>query len=167
MTKKEDADALLKKLIGDKLQIAIGDVGVLEISATRVAADLIDAKQDFERVVSNVYGYRLKLGGNDKPGDGNDKVVEPAKSNFVTNIKFNGSPATEVQVDLKEQEGPFGKDAFLVFEGLDPIKGKTTPNAKDAKFPLDPTLVLKSGEFYRMLFIKDDVPVSAAFLKAP
>lgn len=157
------ADALLAKLVGDKLQIAIGGMGALEVSASVLAVDLIDAKQDFERVVANAYGYRLELeAGKKKPGDGQPKTIKAASSNVVTSIDLKTTK--EVVVTLTVTEGPIGQDAYLLFEGLDPIPGKTKPNANTATFALDPSVVLDTTQLYRCLFIKQDVRVTPAYV---
>jgi hypothetical protein len=156
-------DALRERLVADKLPIAMSTHGPgIEVPGTDLAIDEIEI--DFsaiDPIVGAPYLYHVKSSLTDpaKPGDGSPKTLElSSNSLFKVELQHTGS----LTIELTNAPQPTA-DIFVVFEGEPPRHSQVTTPNKVVVVPVPP---VTAGNYYGMLLVITDVPVSPLLVKA-
>lgn len=159
-------DALFKALIGDKW-IADGAAtgSQIVLKPNDLAIDELTPDVKVDDVLADLYSYGLDLSAvGTTPGDGKPKSLVKTTTYEIHSLKIDHTSRTVV-VTMTTSEGPVPHDAYLLFEGSDPVKGGTTAGSPTVTLPIDASVTINTATHYRFMFVKNDAPVTFGFLQ--
>jgi hypothetical protein len=156
------AQALLEKLVVKHLVIAASSGQEIRVGLDELVLDPVAGKAAPADVIANPWAYQVQ-GPAANFGDGNDKQLVPATTNTVDTVALvNGGGLT---VTLHSSD-PIPHDAWVVFEGSPaPVAGTTLTNGKTVTMSITAVSVAANVS-YGLLFLKDGVPATAAYVNA-